>query len=197
MSSLPKPNVPASTVDKNSAESPSDTSCVFCDESDRSAGTGGHLLRGYEFVSYDGAPVEEFPWTHECVSRATVRGLEEIRPGETAAGQAPVRSDWDGREQKVKTELPSAVSNISSSCVTHNPRTGNTRDSKPFRPVARRSEQSGVSGRKMQGRPVTRAFTRSQGRVPSEEDGANTGGGSTAVGTRIDVGLKDIKKEKL
>jgi hypothetical protein len=158
---LPETKVPASTVDKNSARSPSDTGRCFCDASDQSAGTGGPFLRDFDFESYDGKPVEEFKWTyHECVSPGTVQALEKIWPGETPAGQATVgdnRSEWGGGEQEVKTELPCAVS-ISDNCVTHFARTENTRDSNS-RPVRGRYEQSGVTGSRV---GKANAETRSQ-----------------------------------
>jgi hypothetical protein len=188
MPSHPETNVRGSTVDKISAESP---------ESDQSAGTGGLLLKDIDFVSYDGKPVEEFQWTyHECVSPGTVQALEKIWPGETPAGQATVgdnRSEWGGGEQSVKTELRSAVSNISDYCMTHTK--GNPHDSRSRR-VRDKTEQSGVTRRKVQGGRTTTMHTRSQGPVPSEEDGASTTGGSTAVKIKND-GQKVIKKEKL
>jgi hypothetical protein len=198
MTSPPETRIPASTVDKNSAESPSDTGCVFDDESDQSAGTEGDCLPNFNFESLDGNPVQEYKWTHhECVLQETVGADEKIWPRETAAGEVLVRGNRSecGGEEEVKTESPSAVWKLSSSCVTHNART-NTRSSKS-RPVQGRIEQSGVTRRKVQARHTTRAFTRSQGPVPSEEDGASTMGGTTAVGIKDDVGQMFIKKEKL
>jgi hypothetical protein len=192
MPSPPETKVPASTVDKNSARSPSDTGRCFCDESDQSAGTGGPFLRDFDFESYDGKPVEEFKWTyHKCVLRETVGADEEIRPGETAAGEAPVwnnRSEWGGGEQEVKTELP-AVSNLSNSCG-HTARTENTRNSNS-RTVRGRHEQSGGTGRRV---GMTNAKTRSQ--TAEERNGTSITGGSTAVGIKND-GQKVIKKDKL
>lgn len=80
--------------------------------------------------------------------------------------------------------------------MTHTARTENTRKLKS-RPVQRRNEQSGVSGPEMQAGRQTRAFTRSQGRVRSKEDGASTTGGSTAVGIKDDAGQVSIKEEEL
>ena len=194
MPSPPETKVPASTVDENSAKYPSDTGCVFGDESDQSAGTGGLLFRDFDFESYDGTPVEEFPWTyHQCVLRETVGADEETRPGETAAGEAPVwdnRSEWGGGEQEVKTGLPSAVS-ISDYCVTHTARTEHTRNSNS-RTVRGRHEQSGGTGGRV---GMTNAKTRSQ--TAEERNGTSITGGSTAVGGIKNDGQKVIKKEKL
>ena len=159
----------------------------------------GTFFGDYNFLAAEGVSYETFCFTDRSPSPETVQALRECSQDTAAVEEALVRnsgSEWGGEQQKVGTDLPSALSNLSKSCVTHPARTENTRNSK-IRPVRGRNEQSGVSGRKMQGRPATRAFTRSQGRVPSEEDEASTAGGNTAVGTRNDVGHKDIKKERL
>lgn len=169
MSSPRETKVPATTVDGSSAKSPSSLE----DESDQNAGTGGHFLFEFDFVSCDGAPAEEYPWTfYKCSNR----------------------SKWGGGNQEVKTELP-AVTNISDSCMTHTAQ-GNTRNSNS-QPEQGRTKRPGVTRRKAQAERETRVHTRSQGPVPSEEDGASTTAGNTAVGVKDDVGQMIIKKEKL
>jgi len=190
-------HVSPSTVHQTSAGS---ASCT-CGNTSRGHNLvpAGTFFGDYNFLAVEGVPYETFCFTDRSPSPETVQALKESSQDTAAAGEAPVRdsrSENDDEEQKVGTDLPSAVSRLSHSRVIHTARTGNSRDSKS-RPVLGRNEQSGMSGSKLQGRGATRAFTRSQGRVPSEEDGASTGGGSTAVGTRIDVELKDIKKERL
>ena len=190
MSSHPETVVGASTVDENSAKSPSDTGCVSDDGSD-------NCLRHFIFESLPELPDEEYR-TYSTSSLGVVN-----RRAETAAVEAWVGNNGlkcEG-EHEVKAELPSAVSNIPDSRVTHTPSTQNTRNSKntrdsKSRPVQRRNEQSGVIRRKKQSGRTTRVHTRSRGPVPSEEDGASTAGGNTAVKIKDDVGEISIKKEE-
>jgi hypothetical protein len=167
MSSHLETSIRASTVDKNSAKSPSDTGCSFCDESDQSAGTEGCFLCGFDFVSCDALPEEEY---------RTYYG-----------------SKCDG-EQGFKTELPSAVSKIPDYRVTHTASTDNTRNSKS-RPVQGRQRQSGETWDKVRTGRTTKMHTRSQGPVPSEEDGTSTAGDNTAVDIKDDTGHVSIKEE--
>jgi hypothetical protein len=182
MPSHPEPKVPASTVDKNSAKSPSDTNGCFCD------GTGGCFLCDFHFVSCDAPPVEEYRTYHPS-SLGVVSRQAEMAAVEASVWNNGSKCDGD---QEVKTELP-AVSNLSNSCPTNTARTEHTRNLNS-RSVRGRHAQSAGTGRRV---GKARAFTRSQGQVSSEEDGASTTGGRTAVGIKDDVGQKVIKKEKL
>ena len=177
MSSLPETKVPASTVDKNSAKCPSYTSCPYETEYKESA--GGALWLDDIDLEYGSSLLDQSrpqaaTSTHEFGSPKTVKALEMNSQDMTAAGTALTagnRSKWDGEERKVEYEMPSAGSSIPDSGVTHRACTGSTRDSTPFRPVARRNKQSGGTGR---GVGKARAFTRSQGSVP--ENGCQSQG---------------------
>jgi len=170
MSYHPETNVRASTVDEideNSAKSPSDTGCRFCNEVGEREGTGMCFLCDFDFESCDALPDEEYRTYHG--------------------------SKCDGEQG------PSAVSKIPDSRMTHIAFAEESRNSKS-RPAQGRDEQLGVTQRKVQAESTnlfkTRAFTRSQGQVPSEEDGASTAGGNTAVKIKDDVGQISIKEEE-
>jgi hypothetical protein len=186
MPSPPETKVLASTVDKNSAKSPSDTGGCFCDESDQSARTGGCFLCAFDFESYDAPPLEEYRTYHPS-SLGVVN-----RQAETAAVKASVwnnRSKCDG-EQGSQTELPPAVSNIPDSRVTHTAGTDNTRNANS-RPVRGRKEQSGVTGPRVgKANAVTRSQTEERRKRTStrhEEPGVKAEG---------DVGHVMVKQEE-